>query len=103
MHEPVLAAGPTRLRPALMTTFSTVFGMNPLATTGGEGAELRCAMGVIVIAGLLASMFLTPFIVPVAYTLMDAGQSGLARLVGRIRGRGAVGAAPSDPRRAHQT
>jgi HAE1 family hydrophobic/amphiphilic exporter-1 len=85
LREAVLEAGPTRLRPVLMTTFSTVFGMIPLATTGGEGAEFRGAMGIIVIGGLLASMFLTLLIVPVAYTLMDSGQSAVARLVQRLR------------------
>ncbi len=89
LREAVLEAGPTRLRPVLMTTFSTVFGMIPLATTGGEGAEFRGAMGIIVIGGLLASMFLTLLIVPVAYTLMDAGQSGLLRVIERMRGYGA--------------
>ena len=69
-----------------MTTFSTVFGMIPLATTGGEGAEFRGSMGIIIIGGLLTSMFLTLLIVPVAYSLMDAGQSALLGLIERARG-----------------
>jgi HAE1 family hydrophobic/amphiphilic exporter-1 len=101
LREAVLEAGPTRLRPVLMTTFSTVCGMIPLATTGGEGAEFRGAMGVIVIGGLLASMFLTLLIVPVAYTLMDAGQSTLVRLGERMRGKRAAVAAHGDSPRVH--
>ena len=91
LREAVLEAGPTRLRPILMTTFSTVFGMIPLAIAGGEGAEFRGAMGIIMIGGLLASMFLTLLIVPVAYTLMDTAQSFVLRLWGYA----GDGAAPS--------
>jgi HAE1 family hydrophobic/amphiphilic exporter-1 len=87
LREAVLEAAPTRLRPVLMTTFSTVFGMIPLATTGGEGAEFRGAMGIIVIGGMLASMFLTLLIVPVAYTLMDAAQTRLLRALLWLRDR----------------
>ncbi|MFQ5417966.1 MAG: efflux RND transporter permease subunit, partial [Myxococcota bacterium] len=87
LDQAVLEAGPTRLRPVLMTTFSTVFGMIPLATTGGEGAEFRGAMGIIVIGGLLTSMFLTLLVVPVAYTLMETGRTAASAGFERLRER----------------
>jgi HAE1 family hydrophobic/amphiphilic exporter-1 len=74
----VLAAGPVRLRPVLMTTFSTVFGMFPLAISRSEGAEFRNSLGILVIGGLLSSMLLTLLVVPVAYTLVDDLRSRLA-------------------------
>ncbi len=69
--DALLAAGPTRLRPILMTTFAMVFGMMPVAFGLGEGAEFRSPMGQAVIGGLITSTFLTLFIVPVVYTLLD--------------------------------
>jgi HAE1 family hydrophobic/amphiphilic exporter-1 len=69
--EALLAAGPTRLRPILMTTFAMIFGMVPVAFGLGEGSEFRSPMGQAVIGGLITSTFLTLFIVPVAYTLLD--------------------------------
>ena len=72
-NEAVLAAGPIRLRPILMTTGAMVFGMLPIAVGVGEGAEVRAPMAVTVIGGLLTSMFLTLVVVPVVYTLLDDG------------------------------
>ena len=69
--EAVLAAGPIRLRPILMTTLATVFGMLPLALGLGPGAELRAPMARAVIGGMLSSTLLTLVVVPVVYTIID--------------------------------
>lgn len=69
--DALLKAGPTRLRPILMTTFAMIFGMVPVALALGEGAEFRAPMGQAVIGGLITSTLLTLFIVPVAYSLLD--------------------------------
>ena len=69
--EALLQAGPTRLRPILMTTFAMIFGMMPVAFALGEGAEFRAPMGQAVIGGLITSTFLTLFVVPVVYTILD--------------------------------
>jgi multidrug efflux pump len=60
-----------RLRPILMTSFSTVLGLLPLALASAEGANGRIAMGVSVIGGLTISTFLTLFIVPAMYMLIS--------------------------------
>ncbi|MBU0984802.1 MAG: efflux RND transporter permease subunit [candidate division Zixibacteria bacterium] len=67
----ILAAGPIRLRPILMTTFATVFGMLPLALGLGPGAELRAPMAQAVIGGMLSSTLLTLVVVPVVYSIVD--------------------------------
>jgi HAE1 family hydrophobic/amphiphilic exporter-1 len=67
LREAVLTAGRERLRPILMTTFTTVLGMLPLALGIGEGSELRSPMAVTVIGGLLSSTFLTLLFIPVLY------------------------------------
>jgi HAE1 family hydrophobic/amphiphilic exporter-1 len=69
--EALLAAGRIRLRPIIMTTVAMIFGMIPLALAIGEGAEQRAPMARAVIGGLLTSTFLTLFVVPVVYTLLD--------------------------------
>lgn len=76
----VLRAGSMRLRPVLMTAFSTIFGMLPVAVSQSDASEWRSPMGIIVIGGLLSSTFLTLLVVPVAYTLVDDVREMLRRL-----------------------
>ncbi|MGE5429473.1 MAG: efflux RND transporter permease subunit [Syntrophomonadaceae bacterium] len=69
--EALLQAGPTRLRPILMTTLAMIFGMVPVALGLGEGSEFRSPMGQAVIGGLVTSTMLTLLVVPVVYTIID--------------------------------
>ena len=78
--EAILKTGLVRLRPILMTTASTVFGMTPIALGLGAGAELRQPMAVSIIGGLLTSTLLSLVIVPVLYSLLEDGWN-------RVRGR----------------
>ena len=71
----MLEAARLRLRPVLMTAFSTIFGMIPIALATSDGAELRTSMGLIVIGGLISSTFLTLLVVPTVYTLLDDTRS----------------------------
>jgi HAE1 family hydrophobic/amphiphilic exporter-1 len=65
--EAMRAAAGTRLRPIVMTTMAMVFGMLPLSLGLSEGAEFRRSMGTVLIGGLLSSLILTLFLVPVIY------------------------------------
>jgi len=85
LYEAVLDAGPTRMRPVLMTVVSTVFGMLPVAIGTGDGSEWRAPMGIICIGGLVTSTFLTLLIVPVVYTLMDDAGRLMAAAWQRLR------------------
>jgi HAE1 family hydrophobic/amphiphilic exporter-1 len=69
--EALLNAGPIRFRPIMMTTFSMIFGVLPLALGLGPGAELRAPIARVVIGGLLSSTLLTLVVVPVVYTIFD--------------------------------
>ncbi|HLB12399.1 MAG TPA: efflux RND transporter permease subunit, partial [Dehalococcoidia bacterium] len=82
-NEALLEAGPTRLRPILMTTAAMVMAMFPVAYQIGHGAETRSPMAVVVIGGLISSTLLTLVLVPVMYTFMDDIQRFLGRLFGR--------------------
>lgn len=70
-HEAILKAGPTRLRPILMTTLATILGLIPLALGLGEGGESQAPLATVVIGGLLSSTILTLLIIPVIYTFFD--------------------------------
>jgi HAE1 family hydrophobic/amphiphilic exporter-1 len=87
LYDAVLEAGPTRMRPVLMTAVSTVFGMLPVAIGTGDGSEWRAPMGIISIGGLVTSTFLTLLVVPVVYTLVDDAGRLLAAGWQRLRGR----------------
>jgi HAE1 family hydrophobic/amphiphilic exporter-1 len=69
--QAILKAGPTRLRPILMTTLTTVLGLLPLTLAIGEGAELDAPMATVVTGGLVFSTILTLIIIPVIYTLIE--------------------------------
>ena len=69
--QAILETGLVRLRPILMTSFSTILGMLPIALGLGIGAELRQPMAVAIIGGLITSSFLTLIFVPVFYTLLE--------------------------------
>ncbi len=77
----VSEAAVIRLRPILMTSFSTVFGILPIAIGFGAGAESRRPLGIVVVGGVLFATFLTLLLVPVVY-------SYLAKLTGAVRGQG---------------
>jgi HAE1 family hydrophobic/amphiphilic exporter-1 len=68
--EALLEAGEKRIRPILMTTFAMVFAMLPLALGDGLGSETKAPMAISIIGGLISSMLLTLFIVPVIYKLI---------------------------------
>lgn len=70
----MLEAGRIRLRPILMTAFSTVIGIMPVALGLGEASVARRPLGVAVVCGMLASTFLTLIIVPVVYILIAPKQ-----------------------------
>ena len=65
----VIHAGRSRLRPVLMTTLTTVFGMIPMAIGTGEGSEMWRPMGMTVAWGLSVSTLITLLIVPVVYAI----------------------------------
>jgi HAE1 family hydrophobic/amphiphilic exporter-1 len=67
VHDAVLQAAGTRFRPILMTTCAMIFGMLPLSLGFAEGGEWRQAMGTVIIGGLLSSLILTLFLVPMVY------------------------------------
>jgi multidrug efflux pump subunit AcrB len=71
LNEALVAAGKIRMRPILMTTLATLFGLLPLALGLGSGAELQKPLALAVIGGLLLSTFITLLLMPVLYSLLE--------------------------------
>ena len=82
-HDALLEAGPTRLRPILMTTFAMIGGMTPTALALNQGSEFRAPMAIAVIGGLILSTLLTLIVIPVTYTMVDDIWQWVLRLFGR--------------------
>jgi HAE1 family hydrophobic/amphiphilic exporter-1 len=82
-YQAIIEAGPTRLRPIIMTTAAMVMAMIPVAVQAGHGAETRSPMAVVVIGGMLSSTLLTLVLVPVMYTLLDDLQGFFRRTLFR--------------------
>ncbi len=70
-YESLIEAGKARLRPILMTTIAMVIGMLPIALAQGAGSEWKNGLAIVMMGGLLSSLMLTIFIVPVVYMLVD--------------------------------
>lgn len=60
-------AAAARFRPILMTSLATFFGALPIALSFGSGAHSRAPLGTVVVGGLLFSLILTLFVIPVTY------------------------------------
>jgi multidrug efflux pump len=70
-REAVARAARIRLRPILMTSLATIFGVLPIALGIGAGAESRKPLGVAVVGGMVFSTILTLVVVPVVYSYLS--------------------------------
>ncbi len=78
-REALLRAGGTRLRPILMTTLCTLFGLLPLALGLGPGAEMQRPLALAVIGGLTVSTLVTLVFVPVMLSLTRGAERAEGR------------------------
>ncbi|MCW8090517.1 efflux RND transporter permease subunit [Alteromonas sp. ASW11-130] len=66
-EEALKRAATQRLRPIVMTGFTTVFSALPLVLASGPGSESRMVIGIVIFAGVLVSAFMTLYVIPTAY------------------------------------
>jgi multidrug efflux pump subunit AcrB len=66
--QAVIKAASMRLRPVLMTSFSTIIGILPLVIASGAGAASRQAIGITIVSGFAIGTLFTLFVLPVIYT-----------------------------------
>ncbi|MFC2152559.1 efflux RND transporter permease subunit [Bacteroidota bacterium] len=69
IKEAILESGRSRMRPVLMTSFTTILGMLPMALSKGMGREMYSPLGVTIIGGLLVSTIITLILVPTIYSI----------------------------------
>ena len=75
--EALIIAGKGRMRPILMTTLSMIVGMLPIALATGPAAEWKNGLAWVIIGGLLSSLILTVFLIPMVYYLVDTAKEKL--------------------------
>jgi len=71
LEQTILLAGKHRLRPVLMTTLTTIFGMFSLVISTGEGSEMWRPLGIAVIGGLMVSTLITLVFIPIMYLIFE--------------------------------
>ena len=71
VREAIIVGGRTRLKPILMTSFTTIFGLLPMALGFGAGSEVRAPLGRAVVGGLLSSSVVTLILIPTLYWLVE--------------------------------
>lgn len=80
IKDAIVDAARSRFRPILMTSFSTILGIMPIALALGAGAESRVSMGVAIIGGLIFSTVLTLYVIPAVYSYFTSKKSRMARV-----------------------
>jgi HAE1 family hydrophobic/amphiphilic exporter-1 len=70
-RQAIIEASKGRMRPILMTTLSMAIGMLPIALATGTSAEWKNGLAWVIIGGLLSSLVLTIFLVPMVYYVVD--------------------------------
>ncbi|MDX2064541.1 MAG: efflux RND transporter permease subunit [Fimbriimonadaceae bacterium] len=78
--DAILEAGPTRLRPIMMTSLALVIGLLPVALAIGRGSEFRETLGIVIIGGVTLSTILTLVVIPCSYTIFDDWSLWLGRI-----------------------
>jgi HAE1 family hydrophobic/amphiphilic exporter-1 len=81
MHfkKALIIAGKERMRPILMTTLAMAIGMLPIALAKGTASEWKNGLAWVIIGGLLSSMIMTVYLVPMVYYIVDSIKERLAK------------------------
>ncbi len=77
--DALIIAGKERMRPILMTTLAMAIGMLPIALAKGTASEWKNGLAWVIIGGLLSSMILTVYLVPMVYYVVDSIKEKLAK------------------------
>ncbi|MDQ7022163.1 MAG: efflux RND transporter permease subunit [Candidatus Gracilibacteria bacterium] len=70
IHFSVVHGAMVRLRPVLMTAFTSVIGLLPMIWSSGTGAELQKPLAIVVVGGLITSIALTLIVLPILFSYL---------------------------------
>ena len=76
-EEAIIEAATIRLRPILMTSLSTIFGVLPLIIGTGPGAASRLTVGITIFGGMLFSTFFTLYVIPTIYSIIGKNEKNI--------------------------
>ena len=97
VYDALVEGGRVRLRPILMTAFTTTFALLPLAASETDTGIIGAELATVVIGGLVSSTFLTLIVVPAVYWIFNVSiPSGYARFIGIFRRNPSPGSAAAD-------
>jgi hydrophobe/amphiphile efflux-1 (HAE1) family protein len=77
LEEAIVEASTIRLRPILMTSLSTIFGVIPLIIGSGPGAASRLTVGITIFSGMLFSTFFTLYVIPTIYSIIGKNEKNI--------------------------
>jgi hydrophobe/amphiphile efflux-1 (HAE1) family protein len=77
LEEAIVEASTIRLRPILMTSLSTIFGVIPLIVGSGPGAASRLTVGITIFGGMLFSTFFTLYVIPTIYSIIGKNEKNI--------------------------
>jgi hydrophobe/amphiphile efflux-1 (HAE1) family protein len=77
LEDAIVEASTIRLRPILMTSLSTIFGVIPLIIGSGPGAASRLTVGITIFGGMLFSTFFTLFVIPTIYSIIGKNEKNI--------------------------
>jgi len=75
MKDAIIKGVTLKIRPVLMTTFTTIFGIMPLLLAKGPGAEIQRPLATVVVGGLFTSTFVTLLVLPLLYQTLKKPSS----------------------------
>jgi hydrophobe/amphiphile efflux-1 (HAE1) family protein len=77
LEEAIVEASTIRLRPILMTSLSTIFGVLPLIIGSGPGAASRLTVGITIFGGMVFSTFFTLYVIPTVYSIVGKNEKNI--------------------------
>ena len=87
VYDALIEGGRVRLRPILMTAFTTTFALLPLAASDTQSGIIGAELATVVIGGLVSSTFLTLLVVPSVYWVFNVSIPGLYARIGSLFSR----------------
>ena len=97
VFDALIEGGRVRLRPILMTAFTTTFALLPLAASGTDTGIIGAELATVVIGGLVSSTFLTLIVVPAVYWIFNVSIPSAYASIGRLISRNpSAGSAAAD-------